>query len=58
MRRKTFGITAGILAAVIIALAGANIALDNRKDWDVCYGMANAKISWKQTYHGGAWNSD
>lgn len=58
MARKTFGITVSILAAVIIALAGLNRMEDNRKTWDVCFEMANAKVSWSQTFHSGTWSGD
>lgn len=58
MARKTFGITVSILAAVIIALAGLNRMEDSRKTWDVCFEMANAKVSWNQTFHSGAWSGD
>lgn len=56
MKRKTFGITISVLAAVVIALAGLNIGLDRRVTWDSCYEMANAKISWEQTFHSGPWS--
>lgn len=55
MSKRTFRILFSVLAAGIIALAGMNIALDNEKTWDECYAMANAKISWEQTFHSGAW---
>lgn len=56
MNRKGFGITVSILAVIIGALIFLNIREDNRKTWDVCYEMANAKISWQQTFHGGPWS--
>lgn len=55
MSKRTFRILFSVLAAGIIALAGMNIALDNEKTWDECYAMANAKVSWEQTFHSGAW---
>ena len=58
MSRKAFGIFIGAAAAVIIALIGMNMALDNRKTWDVCYEMANTHVSWRQTFHAGAWDSE
>ena len=58
MSRKTFRISISVIAAVIIALIGMNISLDNEKTWDVCYEMANTKVSWKQTFHPGAWNNN
>lgn len=56
MNKRTFSIFISVIAAGIIALAGMNMALDNEKTWDECYEMANAKISWLQTFHGGAWS--
>ena len=56
MNRRAFSIIIGVLAVVIIALAGMNIALDREKTWDSEYTMANARISWEQTYHSGAWS--
>lgn len=56
MSRKSFVIVLGVLAAMIIALAGMNAGIDRRKNWDTCYEMANAKISWEQTFHSGPWS--
>lgn len=56
MSKRTFRIFITVIAAGIIALAGMNIALDNEKTWDECYEMANAKVSWEQTFHSGAWS--
>jgi len=47
MSGKTFRILISVLAVVIGVLAWANIEQDNRKDWDVCYPMANTKITWQ-----------
>lgn len=58
MNKKAFRISIGIMAAVLFALIGMNISLDNEKTWDVSYEMANTHVSWLQTFHGGAWNSD
>jgi len=46
MSRKTFRISISVIAAVILALIGMNIALDSEKTWDVCYDMANRGIEW------------
>ena len=54
MKRKTFYIMAGIIAAVIIALIWWSFSGADEPEWDVCYPMANANISWNQTHHGGA----
>ena len=56
MSRKGFVITLSILAAAIGAMVCAITGSTNRQDWDVSYGMANAHISWQQTYHAGSWN--
>ena len=56
MSGKKFRIIIGALAVVIAALVYLNIKEDNRKTWDVCYEMANAKISWQQTHYGGPWS--
>ena len=53
MKRKTFYIMVGIIAAVIIALIWWSFSGADEPAWDVCYPMANANISWNQTYHGG-----
>lgn len=58
MKRKTFCIMMGAVTAVIIALAGLNIAIDNEKTWDACHPMANAKVSWEQSFHSGGWSGD
>ena len=46
MSGKTFRILISVLAVVIGVLAWANIELDNRKDWDVCYQMVNRNVEW------------
>lgn len=58
MSKKTFRISIGIMAVVLSALIGMNIALDNEKTWDVSYEMTNTNVTWLQTFHSGAWNSD
>ena len=58
MSGRTFKITFSIMAVVLAALIFLNIMEDNRKTWDVCYDMANAKISWQQTFYPGPWNLD
>ena len=55
MSRKAFWIMISVLAAVIVALCVADERMAGKEDWDECYGMANAHISWGQTFHGGAW---
>lgn len=46
MSGKTFKILISVLAVVIGILVWANIEQDNRKDWDVCYTMANQNVEW------------
>ena len=55
MTRKTFSILFSALAAVIIALAVMNTRPVEAKGWDTCHAMANANISWEQTFFSGAW---
>lgn len=45
MSRKTFRILFSIMAAVVLALIGMNIQLDNEKTWDASYEMANRHIT-------------
>lgn len=56
MSRRAFAIIMSVLAAAIIALAGADMALETEKTWDSEYPMANSRISWEQTFHSGAWS--
>lgn len=58
MGKRAFRITISIMAAVLLALIGMNISLDNEKTWDVSYEMTNTNVTWLQTFHRGAWNSD
>ena len=46
MSGKTFKILISVLAVVIGILVWANIEQDNRKDWDVCYPIANQNVDW------------
>ena len=46
MSKRTFRISVGILAVIIGALVFLNVQQDNRRDWDACYEMANARIEW------------
>ena len=55
MTRKTFSILFSTLAAVIIAMAVMNARPVEAKGWDTCHAMANANISWEQTFFSGAW---
>ena len=57
--RKVFTITMTAILLMIIAWGVMEIRGINEKaeEWPqvTSYPMANAKISWEQTYHGGAW---
>ena len=56
MKRKTFGISISVLAAVIAALVIADSSLDSRKTWDVCHDMTNTNVTWEQTFRSGPWS--
>lgn len=56
MKKRTFVIFISVMAVVLAVLIGINKQEDNRKTWDTCYEMANANVTWLQTYHAGAWN--
>lgn len=58
MTKKTWIISMIVVVIVLAAEILAGAAAEKEKTWDVCYEMANAKISWQQTWHGGGWNSD
>ena len=53
MSRRAFITAAGILAAAVIALIG--IGRSEKTAWDAEFPMANAGISWEQTFHPGPW---
>lgn len=56
MSKKGFRTAMGVLIVVIAALIGMNMTIKEEKGWDVSYVMANAKVDWMQTHHGGPWN--
>lgn len=56
MSKKGFRIAMSILAAVIVALIGLNMTTAEDEGFDVSYQMANAHISWEQSFYGGPWN--
>ena len=46
-----------IILAIVIGLVWNAVEESNKPPtWQMSYPMANAHISWEQTYHGGAWN--
>lgn len=55
MSKRAFGITLAIVAVAIMLeiMAGYFIGKAIEKTWDVCYEMANTKISWQQTFYPG-----
>lgn len=57
MSKRAFGITLAIVAVAIMLeiMAGYFIGKAIEATWDVCYEMANAKVSWEQSFHPGAW---
>lgn len=57
MSKKGFRIAMSILAAVIVALIGLNMTTAEDEGFDVSYRMANAHITWEQTYYAGAWGN-
>ena len=57
MSRKQFAIIISVLAAAIMAMAGIAAAMENERTWDSEHPMANAEISWSQTFHGGSFSS-
>lgn len=46
MSKRTFRISICIMAVIIGALIGLNVAQENRKTWDLEYEMANKRIVW------------
>lgn len=56
MNGKRFVIFISVMAAVIAALVIGEIKLDERHTWDACHPMANAKITWQQSFHSGGWS--
>lgn len=57
MKRKTFMIALAAVLAVVAMEIAAGTAMDRagEKHWDTIHGMANANISWEQTWYSGAW---
>ena len=46
-----------ILLAIMIGLVWNILEAEPVKEPDVCYPMANARISWEQSFHAGSWNN-
>ena len=53
MSKRTFRISMCIMAVIIGALIGMNVAQENRKTWDVEYEMANKRIVWSGAGYNG-----
>ena len=52
-RINSFLITMTVLLTVIVALVALNLSdIGKRKTWDVEIPMANAHVTWLQTYFG------
>ena len=45
-----------IALAVLAGMIALNVAVKKPEPAGEAYPMANAKISWGQTFHGGAWS--
>ena len=46
-----------IILAIVIGLVWNAVEESNQpQTWQTSYPMANANISWEQSFHGGAWN--
>ena len=56
MTRRAFLFTFGVIMAVIIGLLVWGISDAEETAWDSEHPMANARISWEQTFHAGAWS--
>lgn len=53
-KRRTIPALMAVLIVVVIALAALNLSdIGKQKTWDVEIPMANAQVSWLQTYYGG-----
>ena len=56
MTRKSFLITLAALILVITGMVMLNRAEDSRQNWDTVHPMVNTNVSWRQTFHSGAWS--
>lgn len=53
-KRRTIPPLMALLIMVVIALTVLNLSdIGKQKDWDIEIPMANAHVSWLQTYYGG-----
>ena len=51
---RSFLIAMAVLVPVLVALVALNLSdIGKRKTWDVEIPMANAHVTWMQTYYGG-----
>lgn len=53
MEKRTFNITACILAVVLGVLIWANVTQKQETKWDESYPMANARIEWSGAGYSG-----
>ena len=56
MSRKSFLITLTALILVIAGMIVLNRQEDSRQTWDTEFPMVNTNVSWRQTFHSGAWS--
>ena len=56
MTRKAFLITFGVIMAVIIAVLVWGLTAEAEKTWDSEHPMANARVTWLETFHAGGWS--
>lgn len=55
MTRKQFWISLAVIAVIYAVLFWLGCRYGKAKTWDAEYPMANAAISWEQTFYSGAW---
>ena len=52
-----FIVTLAVLLSAIAGLVALNLSdIGRQKTWDIEIPMANAHVSWIQTYHSGSWS--
>ena len=57
LRTRRFAIVMAVLLTVIIALVSLNLSdIGRQTTWDIEIPMANAHVSWIQTYYSGSWS--
>ena len=56
MSRKAFVISLGVILTVILALVFTAARFRPEAEWDVCYGMVNARIEWNGAGYNGIYD--